>query len=207
MPTEDMERLEEQAKAYRVNRSEVDTLRKRKKALDEREQQLDERAEQLQREQEALRKNQQTVKQMYERQRKVNQLLEQAEGKISSLTKENGSLSRAMAQQAKTIQELEKRLETALQTVRGAYESLTNVVKAVGMLKYDKQDGYGVALTEEQGRLVDAIAKYGARWARTDGQNDLAQIMETKIGISEGIQEDIQELTPKIYRGRSGRGL
>ena len=214
MPIEDMERLEEQAKAYRVNQFEIDTLRKRKTALDEREQgldgreqQLDERSEQLSKAQEVLRQNQRTVRQMYDRQRRVNQLLEQSESEVSSLTAQNGSLTSQLAERDKTIADLQERLRTALQTVRGAYESLTNVVKAVGMLKYDREQGYGVGLTEEQGRLIDAISKYGARWARTDGQPDLAKAMEEKIGISEGIQEDIQELTPKISRGRGGRGL
>ena len=214
VPIEDMERLEEQAKAYRVNQFEIDTLRKRKTALDEREQgldgreqQLDERSEQLSKAQEVLRQNQRTVRQMYDRQRRVNQLLEQSESEVSSLTAQNGSLTSQLAERDKTIADLQERLRTALQTVRGAYESLTNVVKAVGMLKYDREQGYGVGLTEEQGRLIDAISKYGARWARTDGQPDLAKAMEEKIGISEGIQEDIQELTPKISRGRGGRGL
>ena len=211
---EDMEQLEEQAKAYRVNRQEVDTLRTRKKDLDEREQglddrehQLDERSEQLSKGQEVLRKNQQTVRQMYDRQRGVNQLLEQSESKVSSLTAENGSLTAQLAERDKLIQELQKRLETATQTIRGAYESVTNIVKAVGMLKYDKEDGYAVDLTDKQGRLIDAVAKYGARWAREDGHPDLAVEMDKHIGISEGIQEDIKELTPKISRGRGGRGL
>ena len=213
VPIEDMERLEEQAKAYRVNQFEIDTLRKRKTALDEREQgldgreqQLDERSEQLSKAQEVLRQNQRTVRQMYDRQRRVNQLLEQSESEVSSLTAQNGSLTAQLAERDKTIGDLQERLRTALQTVRGAYESVTNIVKAVGMLKYDNENGYGADLTEEQGRLIDAIAKYGARWASTDGHPDLAKAMNEQIGISEGIQEDIQALTPEIPRGRGGRG-
>lgn len=212
--TEDMERLEEQAKAYRVNRSEVDTLRKRKTELDERsqwlddrEQQLDERQAQLDKDRATVQQNHKTVKQMYERQRGVNQLLEQAESKVSSQSAEIGSLRHKVEEQDKTIQELRKRLETSQETVRGAYESLTNVVKAVGMLKYDKEDGYAVNLNTQQSRLIDAIEKYGARWARTDGQPDLAEKMEKTIGISNGIQEDIDELTPKRSRGRGGMSL
>lgn len=211
---EDMERLEEQAKAYRINQQEIDTLRIRKKALDEREQglddrehQLDERSEQLSKGQEVLRQNQCTVKQMYERQKGVNQLLERSECEVSSLTAENGSLTALLAERDKTIQELRERLETATQTIRGAYESLTNIVKAVGMLKYDKEDGYGADLTDKQGRLIDAVAKYGARWAKEDGHPDLAVEMDEHIGISKGIQEDIQELTPKRSRGRGGMSL
>lgn len=154
-----------------------------------------------------MQQNHKTVKQMYERQRGVNQLLEQAESKVSSQSAKIGSLRHKVEEQDKTIQELRKRLETSQETVRGAYESLTNVVKAVGMLKYDKEDGYAVNLNTQQSRLIDAIEKYGARWARTDGQPDLAEKMEKTIGISNGIQEDIDELTPKRSRGRGGMSL
>ena len=209
VPVEDIEQLEEQAKAYRVNRQEIDTPRTRKKSLDEREQeldgrekQLDERSEQIQQHQEIVRKNNQIVMQMYERQKSVNQLLEQSEHKVSSLTSENSVLTAQLAESEKTITGLQEQLETALQTIRGAYESVANIVKAVGMLKYDKEDGYKVELTAKQSRLIDAIARYGARWAKEDGHPDLAKTMEEKIGISKGIQENIQALTPKVSRGR-----
>lgn len=218
--TDDIEQLEEQAKAYRVNQQEVDSLRSRKLALDEREQelndreqklddtekQLDERSEQLQQGQDNLQKNLQVINYMYDRQKGINQLLEQTESKVCSLNAKNDSLTAQITDRDRTIRELHERLETALQTVRGAYESMASIVTAVGMLKYDREQGYGVNLTEEQGRLIDAIAKYGARWARTDGQPDLAQAMEEQIGISDGIRDDIQELTPKISQGKRGRG-
>ena len=190
VPIEDMERLEEQAKAYRINQSEIETLRTRKQELDERE-------TKLKKNEEVLHQNNQTVKRMYARQRDVNKLLEQAEQQISSLTAENGSLSRAMEQQAKTIHDLQEQLETAQQATRGAYESLANVVKAVGMLKYDQKNGYQVDLSPAQSRLIDAVADYSAEWAKNDGYPDLAESMEKKVGISDGIKDKIHELTPK----------
>lgn len=204
VPIEDMERLEEQAKAYRINQSEIETLRTRKQELDERETSLDQRTQELDEQQTQLKKNQQvlhqnnqTVKRMYARQRDVNKLLEQAEQKISSLTAENGSLSRAMQQQAKTIHDLQEQLETAQKATRGAYESLANVVKAIGMLKYDQKSDYQADLSPAQSRLIDAIADYSAEWAKNDGYPDLAESMEKKIGISDGIKDKIHELTPK----------
>ena len=41
-------------------------------------------------------------------------------------------------------------------------------------------------------KLIDAIAAYGAKWARKDGFPDLAQEMEKKMGISKGIQAMIE---------------
>jgi DNA repair ATPase RecN len=194
--------LEEQARAYRVNQYEIDTLRTRTTALDEREQKLTDQEKLHARAEEVLVKKLNNAKQLYDRQKNVNQLLEQSENKVSSLSALNGSLRAQLAERDKTISELQERLETALQNVRGAYESLTNVVKAVGMLKYDKEHVYGVNLTEKQGRLIDALARYGAGWAMKDGHPDLAKAMNEQIGISQSIQEDIKALTPKISRGR-----
>ena len=221
VPIEDMERLEEQAKAYRINQYEIDTLRKRNTALDEREQQLEDRQQFLdgweqelnEQKQQLVADDLQLMKEKF-RNQNVHRLLDESESRekelkdqIRSLNAQNSSLTARIAEKDKTIGELQERLKTALQTIRGAYESLTNVVRAVGMLKYDKKQGYSVDLTEKQSRLIDAIAKYGARWAKTDGQPDLAKAMNEQIGISQGIQEDIQELTPKISRSRGGRSL
>ena len=202
-----LEKLEEQARAYRVNQYEIDTLRTRTTALDEREQKLTDQEKLHARAEEVLVKKLNNAKQLYDRQKNVNQLLEQSENMVSTLSALIGSLRAQLAERDKTISELQERLETALQNVRGAYESLTNVVKAVGMLKYDKEHGYGVNLTEKQGRLIDALARYGAGWAMKDGHPDLAKAMNEQVGISQGIQEDIKALTPKISRGRGGRGF
>ena len=104
--------------------------------------------------------------------------------------------------QGETIQVLKK-------ANRGAYESLTNVCKAVGMLKYDKDDGYKANLTPKQERLIDGVANYSASWAKKDGYPDLAQEINKKIGISKGIQDEIEELIPKknISRGHGGMSL
>ena len=61
------------------------------------------------------------------------------------------------------------------------------------MLKYDKEDGYGVDnLTKKQEKLIDGIAEYGSHWAKTDGFPDLAEDMQKHVGISKGIQNTIE---------------
>lgn len=95
--------------------------------------------------------------------------------------------------------------------LKGAYESLTNVVKAVGMLKYDRekdQNGnytygkYGISnLSKAQDKLIDGLAEYGARWAKEDGFPEMAEEMEKRVGISKGIEKIIEPQAPKRSRG------
>ncbi len=207
--TEDLDRLKKQAKAYRVNQFEIETLRERKTELDEREiaidersKRLDEREQQLAKDNWTVQSNYQAVKEMYNRQYDINDLLEHSEACVSALTAENDSLSRTIENQAKTIQELQEQLTKAQETIRGAYESLTNVTKAVGMLKYAKGD-YKADLTEKQSRLIDAIAKYSECWAIEDGYPDLAEDIKKHISISDGIQDEIKKLMPKRSKGMS----
>lgn len=169
------------------------TIERLRKWLDRREQQLGECSQQLRESQEALQDSQCIIQQMDDRQDEVNRVLEQLKCRVSFLTTENDSLTAQIADKDKTVDEFQERLRTALQTVREACESVSSIVKAVSMLKYDRENGYGIELTEKQRRLIDAIVKYGSRWMdKTD----------EKIGISQGIQENIQALTPKKLRGR-----
>ena len=97
--------------------------------------------------------------------------------------------------QRKSIKELREEADKLLgksynlrDKLRGAYESLTNVVKAVGMLKYDRekdQNGnytygkYGISnLSKAQEKLIDGLAEYGAKWAKEDGFPEMAEEME-----------------------------
>lgn len=192
----DLEAVKEQAKAYTVNRDEIETLRERSVAVSKREQLADRHEQLLDERTVELVKEQQRVQQMYQRQLEINQVLERTERerdeykrRNASLTAENRSLRADIHELRET---LEKRLETLRERFRGAYESLTNIVKAVGMLKYDKTSGYKVAeLTPKQSKLIDGIAEYGAKWAKEDGFSEMAEDMEKHVGISKGIAETI----------------
>lgn len=204
----DLEAVKEQAKAYTANRDEIGELRQRSAAVSQREQRADQREQQLQ--------------QMYQRQLNLNQLLEKSEREsrakdkqIADLRAENGTLSRqirsltAQLDQVKT--ELWNKINDLTDKLRGAYESLTNVVKAVGMLKYDRekdQNGnytygkYGISnLSKAQDKLIDGLAEYGAKWAKEDGFPEMAEEMEKKVGISKGIEKIIDPPAPKRSRG------
>lgn len=218
----DLEAVKEQAKAYTANRDEIGTLRERSAAVSQREQRADQREQQLDNRADELARQQQQLQQMYQRQLNLNQLLEKSEREsrakdkqIADLRTENSTLSRQIrsltAQLDQVKAELWNKINSLTDKLRGAYESLTNVVKAVGMLKYDRekdQNGnytygkYGISnLSKAQDKLIDGLAEYGAKWAKEDGFPEMAEEMEKKVGISKGIEKIIDPPAPKRSRG------
>ena len=209
----DLEAVKEQAKAYTVNRDEIGELRQRSAAVSQREQRADQREQQLDNKAQELARKEQQLQQMYQRQLNLNQLLEKSErdGKskdkqIADLQSENSSLRgqiRSLTIQLDQIKgELWEKINDLTDKLKGAYTSLTNLVKAVSMLKYDKEDGYKVdGLTKKQERLIDGVAEYGAKWAKEDGFPEMAEDMEKHIGISKGIEKIIDPPAPKRSRG------
>lgn len=209
----DLEAVKEQAKAYTANRDEIETLRERSAAVSQREQRADQREQQLNKREAGLEDMQNQIIERYNRQLRLNQLLEKAErdGKakdkqIADLQAENTSLRgqiRSLTAQLDEVKaELWNKINNLTDKLKGAYTSLTNIVKAVGMLKYDKEDGYKVSdLTQKQEKLIDGIAEYGAKWAKEDGFPDMAEDMEKHIGISKGIANTIEPPRRQISRG------
>ena len=218
----DLEAVKEQAKAYTANRDEIGELRQRSAAVSQREQRADQREQQLDNKANELAMQQQQLQQMYQRQLNLNQLLEKSEQdgrakdkQIADLQRENGSLMgqiRSLTAQLDEVKaELWNKINNLTDKLKGAYESLTNVVKAVGMLKYDRekdQNGnytygkYGISnLSKAQDKLIDGLAEYGARWAKEDGFPEMAEEMEKRVGISKGIEKIIEPQAPKRSRG------
>lgn len=218
----DLEAVKEQAKAYIANRDEIGELRQRSAAVSQREQRADQREQQLDNKANELAMQQQQLQQMYQRQLNPNQLLEKSEQngrakdkQIADLQRENGSLMgqiRSLTAQLDEVKaELWNKINDLTDKLKGAYESLTNVVKAVGMLKYDRekdQNGnytygkYGISnLSKAQDKLIDGLAEYGARWAKEDGFPEMAEEMEKRVGISKGIEKIIEPPAPKRSRG------
>ena len=218
----DLEAVKEQAKAYTANRDEIGELRQRSAAVSQREQRADQREQQLDNKANELAMQQQQLQQMYQRQLNLNQLLEKSEQngrakdkQIADLQRENGSLRgqiRSLTAQLDEVKaELWNKINNLTDKLKGAYESLTNVVKAVGMLKYDRekdQNGnytygkYGISnLSKAQGKLIDGLAEYGAEWAKADGFPEMAEEMEKRVGISKGIEKIVEPPAPKRSKG------
>lgn len=224
----DLEAVKEQAKAYTANRDEIETLRERSAAVSQREQRADQREQQLNKREAGLEDMQKQIIERYNRQLRLNQLLEKSERdgrakdkKIADLQTENISLRgqiRSLTAQIDQIKaELWEKINNLTDKLRGAYESLTNVVKAVGMLKYDRekdQNGnytygkYGISnLSKAQDKLIDGLAEYGAKWAKEDGFPEMAEEMEKRVGISKGIEKIIEPQAPKRSHYHDGPSL
>lgn len=218
----DLEAVKEQAKAYTANRDEIGELRQRSAAVSQREQRADQREQLLDNKANELARQQQQLQQTYQRQLNLNQLLEKSEQdgrakdkQIADLQTENASLRgqiRSLTAQMDEIKaELWDKINNLRDKLRGAYESLTNVVKAVGMLKYDRekdQNGnytygkYGISnLSKAQEKLIDGLAEYGAKWAKEDGFPEMAEEMEKRVGISKGIEKIVEPPAPKRSKG------
>lgn len=224
----DLEAVKEQAKAYTANRDEIETLRERSAAVSQREQRADQREQQLNKREAGLEDMQNQIIERYNRQLRLNQLLEKSERdgrakdkKIADLQTENISLRgqiRSLTAQIDQIKaELWEKINNLTDKLRGAYESLTNVVKAVGMLKYDRekdQNGnytygkYGISnLSKAQDKLIDGLVEYGAKWAKEDGFPEMAEEMEKRVGISKGIEKIIEPQAPKRSHYHDGPSL
>ena len=116
----------------------------------------------------------------------VHEELNKAQTKIRELTAENTTLRQENSS-------LKEKITALKNAVVGVYKSLSAVVKAVCMLKYSNTEYRVEGLTRKQGRLIDAIADYGARWAEKAGFKEMAADMSQNVGISEGIQQSIAE--------------
>lgn len=139
----------------------------------------------------------------YDRQGHLNELLEQSEKdgrakdkQIASLKDENTSLNEQILSLREELDSLKEaftqKIDTLTAKLKGAYQSITAIIKAVRMLKYDGRDGYKVeGLTRKQDKLIDGLAAYAAQWAREDGYSEMAEDMEKHIGISKGIEKTI----------------
>lgn len=141
---------------------------------------------------------------------KLKSLVAEQSEEITKLKAENVSLIEKAKQDIKTATEpLQRQIETLQSkvseltervrtTLEECYMSISAICKAVGMLKYDDNQGYKVyGLNEKQDRLIDAISNYGANWAEHDGLDDVADDIRKHIGLSKGIQNEIKELEPK----------
>lgn len=203
----DLKVVKEQAKAYTVNRDEIGTLRERVAAVSHREQCVEQREQQLDQKNVVIREKAQYLLEAYDRQGHLNELLEKAEKDgmekdklIDKLQRENSSLRQELSSVKETLMQ---RINNLTVKLKGAYQSLTAIVKAVRMLKYGL-DGYKVdGLTTKQDRLIDGLAAYGAQWAREDGFPEMAEDMEKHIGISKGIDRVIEPHAAKRTRSRN----
>lgn len=173
------ENRELSSKAQEVAQREIE-LNSRLEKVHEREKVLNEHENTLNEREKVVGESEKRVKAMYACQSDLNGVLERVESENAVLRDENGVLRASVQKLEEKVRDLQKRL-------REAFKSLTSVVKAIGMFKHD--DGaYKAKLTAKQANLVDAVSKFGEEQAKKEGFRDLAESMETKIGISSAIE-------------------
>lgn len=127
------------------------------------------------------------------------------------LEKENNSLHQENASQFCKIKELEMKISNISQDfykkLTNAYVSIKNIVQAVGMLKYDKDEGYRIEnITAKQERLIDGVSEYGSALANQNEYPELAEKMDNKVGIDKSIESFVKLPEPERTReSRSSR--
>ena len=130
---------------------------------------------------------------------------------VSNLHQENNDLKKENSSQFRKIKELERKIsDISLDfhyKLTRAYVSIKTIVQAVGMLKYDKDEGYGIEnITDKQERLIDGVSEYGSALAKENEYPELAKQMDNKVGIDESIESFVRLLEPERTReSRSSR--
>jgi len=131
---------------------------------------------------------------LYQQQLQLNQLHQQAIADCDNYKNQSDAERQKITALASENAVLQTRLNDS-------HEAIKNIVKAVGMLKHDKNSGYSANLTDKQGRLIDAIGNYGAKVARMAGRADLADDIDRHVVIEKDIEVEVRALEPRRSRG------
>lgn len=191
-----LEFIKSQAKAYRVNRDEVDDIRSRTRELDKREQELNEREQTVQEFNEVCSKE-------YYRQRNLNKILEQTEEQVKSLKEENQKLKTELNEKNQLIEKLNKTINALKAKVISVYKQFVSAIKAMNMLSYSKEK-YKANLTDDQQYLIDGISNYAEKLLRKDKLNELADDVAQHISINNDIQNEMDKLMPHMQHDYDG---
>lgn len=141
----------------------------------------------------------------------LNKRYKKLEKENDSLHQENNDLKKENSSQFRKIKELETKISDIsldfYYKLTRAYVSIKTIVQAVGMLKYDKDEGYGIEnITDKQERLIDGVSEYGSALAKENDYPELAKQMEKKVGIDESIESFVRLPEPERTReSRSSR--
>ena len=139
-----------------------------------------------------------------------NQYIDLFKG-YKKLEKENRNLHQENASQFCKIKELEMKISNISQDfykkLTNAYVSIKNIVQAVGLLKYDKEEGYRIEnISDKQERLIDGVSEYGSALAKENEYPELAKEMDNTVGINTSIKSFVKLPEPERTReSRSSR--
>jgi hypothetical protein len=190
--SEELDKIKEQAKAYRVNRKEIKQIRQDKEDVAETKSYLAaeiRKANQLMEKAQRQYQLQLNLNAAYESEKRKR---EAAEATLFDEKKKNSDLKATLAAKDKLIDTLRAALRTA-------YTAIMNIARAVGMLKYDSKDGYKVeSLSPQQERLIDAVANHSINLTKKAGYDDFAEKIDATVAISNDISQEIDALKPHV---------
>ena len=200
----ELERVEEQARAYIVNRDEIDNVRENREKNQAQEnrlyslsKELDIQSNRLDEREKRLDLKRQEVNEMYERQRTVNERLKEAEEEAITNQEIAIGLSKDLTIATMDIEATQEELEKTQEQLREAYTSLKDVAQAIAMLVNDDTGTYKADLSPEQWRLVNAVRRY-CYFALEDAKfNDLAEESKSYRGISKEIRHNMEIIRAK----------
>ena len=112
---------------------------------------------------------------LYEKQLNLNEINESLENENKILKTKNLK-----------IQPLEEKVEDLAHV-------FANQMKAINLLLYDKND-YALKMSDKQKTLIKALGSYTQGWLEQVEKKDLAKEVGSKMGISKGVQENINAL-------------
>ena len=176
-------------------------LDNKEKNLNQKEQKLTEKETQVN----ELHQRNLTIHQRYN---ELLQLVKGADKKLKEtaeiIIRQQNEIKSLKQQIAEFPQKLAEAVEPLKEGIMQAWTSCKAVVQAVGFLRYSEGD-YKANLTDKQARLIDAVSNYARDWAEHDGFPEIAKEIDTKISISKGIQNHIDDLMPKQQQRQARR--
>jgi len=177
-----------------VERREIDVL--------ERESNATQREENIKIAQRNIAKELANVDKLYSKQLKLNELYETSIDKIVDLEEKLGDEQKNNGALRSNIKNKQTEIDKLKTELKGAYWSVSALSCAAGSLLWE--DGLKISNpTQKQEVLLKAMRQYGAKHTRDAGFDDIADYTNKHYGLSEGLQSDVDELTPKPpVRGR-----
>lgn len=143
------------------------------------------------------------------------QTIEEQKEVISALKAENSSLRAEIEERVqKAVEPLKRQISSLTARLEGMARCFTNALKAVGMLCHHS-GAYKADLTGEQRLLLDATVEYGRDGmvkglGNTDLADELAEEIDTEVGISKGITAYMSPKKPEVLYfkgGKNGKGF
>ena len=106
-----------------------------------------------------------------------------------------------LQEQIKELEVKNSKIEPLQDKADNLASVLANQMKAINLLVHDKED-YAIGLNKKQINLINALDSYTQAWLEQVGEKDLAREVNEKIGISKGVQENIDHLK-KLERSQN----